>query len=74
MSSSSVFEQCLSVLKRNDEKSLLLLYDGLSPIISSRTRSTPDLKRLMNEEHFHRNLGAETYIPLRKERSEQVVY
>ena len=47
MSSSSLFEQCLSALKRNDEKSLLLSYDGLSSTISSRTRSTPDLKRLV---------------------------
>ena len=63
MSSSSLFEQCLSALKRNDEKSLLLLYDGLSLTISSRTRSTPDLKHLVNEGHLHRNFGAETYIP-----------
>ena len=63
MSSSSLFEQCLSTLKRNDEKSLLLSYDGLSSTISSHTCSTPDLKRIVNEEHLYRNFGAETYIP-----------
>ena len=64
MSSSSLFEQYLSALKRNDEKSLLLLYDDLSSTISSRTRSTSDLKSLVNEGHLHRTFGAETYIPL----------
>ena len=63
MSSSSLFGQCLSTSKKNDNKSLLLLYDGLSPTISSRSRSTPDFKRLVNAVHLHRNFGAKTYTP-----------
>ena len=53
---------CLAALKRNNEKSLLLSYEGLSSTISSSTRSTSDLKRLVNEGQLHRNFGAETHI------------
>ena len=49
-------------VEENNEKSLLLFYASLSSTISSRTRSTPDFKRLVNDGHF-RNFRAETYIP-----------